>query len=173
VQVSVIEMSASKPWLHRDTYRKFWKFSDAAVDVAMLGMPLATVFGRTLRLNERSKPLTFRNFPMQGNGAEMMRLVCCLGVEHGIEVIAPVHDAIMIHTTLERLDEDIATMRAAMVEASRIVLGGFELRTDVKIVRYPDRFMDEDRGRVMWTRVMQLMDQADAGTGTIATAGAA
>ena len=32
-------------WQHRDTYRRFWQFADAAVDVGLLGMPLTTVFG--------------------------------------------------------------------------------------------------------------------------------
>ena len=66
----------------------------------------------------------------------------------------------MIHAPLDRLDQDIATMRAAMAEASRIVLGGFEIRTDVRITRHPDRYMDE-RGTVMWQRVMQLLTQAE------------
>jgi DNA polymerase I len=48
-------------------------------------------------------------------------------------------------------------MRAAMGEASRIVLGGFEIRTDVSVVRYPDRYQDA-RGRVMWEKVMRLLD---------------
>ena len=43
-----------------------------------------------------------------------------------------------------------------MAEASRIVLDGFEIRTDAKIVRYPDRYMDP-RGQVMWDRVMRLI----------------
>jgi hypothetical protein len=45
-----------------------------------------------------------------------------------------------------------------MAEASRIVLDGFELGTDVKIVRYPDRYMDE-RGVIMWKRVMKLIHE--------------
>jgi DNA polymerase-1 len=77
----------------------------------------------------------------------------CLATERGIEVVAPVHDAIMICAPLDRLDEDVARARAAMAEASRIVLDGFELRTDANIVRYPDRYMDP-RGTVMWQRVM-------------------
>jgi hypothetical protein len=44
-----------------------------------------------------------------------------------------------------------------MREASRVVLGGFELNVDSEVVRWPDRFMDEDRGRVMWDRVMGLI----------------
>ena len=34
--------------------------------------------------------------PLQGNGAEMLRLACSLATERGVTVIAPVHDALMI-----------------------------------------------------------------------------
>ncbi len=160
---------------HRDTYRKFWKFSDAVADTGMLGLPLETVFGWRLLAGDDPNPRSLRNFPMQANGAEMLRLACCLGIERGIEIVAPVHDAVMIHAPLDRIDQDIATMRAAMAEASRIVLDGFELRTDVKtdgkypsVVRYPDRYMDK-RGAVMWQRVMQLLDRLDR----VASSGAA
>ena len=47
-------------------------------------------------------------------------------------------------------------MQAAMSEASKLVLGGFELGTDVNVVRYPDRYSDA-RGVVMWERVMRLI----------------
>src|SRR5262245_44443709 len=93
-----------------------------------------------------------RNFLMQGNGAEMLRLACCLATERGIEVCAPVHDAILICAPLERLDQDIAGARAAMAEASRAVLDGFELGTEAKAVRYPDQYMDK-RGIEMWQTV--------------------
>jgi hypothetical protein len=36
------------------------------------------------------------------------------------------------------------------------VLAGFELRTDVHPVRYPDHYSDP-RGTVMWERVMRLI----------------
>jgi len=42
-------------------------------------------------------------------------------------------------------------------EASRAVLDGFEIGTDVSITKFPDRFMDE-RGAVMWTRVLDLLE---------------
>jgi hypothetical protein len=93
---------------------------------------------------------------MQGGGSELMRLAACFATERGIEVCCPVHDAFLICAPLDRLDADIAAMRAAMAEASRIVLNGFELRTDVHVVRYPDRYMDP-RGAVMWARVQDLI----------------
>jgi hypothetical protein len=90
----------------------------------------------------------------------MLRLAACLATERGIEVCAPVHDAFLIIGPTDRIDADVAAMRAAMAEASRIVLREFELRTDVKIVRWPDRYVDK-RGVVMWTRVMELLQQQD------------
>ena len=145
---------------HRETYRTFWRWSDAAVDTAMLTGSLHTVFGWHVHVGENPNPRSLRNFPMQANGAEMLRLASCLATERGIEVCAPVHDAVLICAPLDRLDEDVATMRAAMAEASRIVLDGFELGTDVSITRWPDRYMD-GRGRVMWDRVMGLLDQSE------------
>jgi DNA polymerase-1 len=110
--------------------------------------------GTTLRQQTR----VHSNFPMQATGAELLRLACYLATERGIQVCAPVHDAVLICAPLDRLDADIAGMRAAMVEASRIVLGGFELGTDVAIVRYPDRYSDK-RGVKMWDEVTLLIDQ--------------
>jgi DNA polymerase-1 len=143
--------------LHRETYRVFWRWSDAAVDHAMLTGSLHTVFGWRVRVPVVSNERSLRNFPMQANGAEMLRVACCLATEAGIEVCAPVHDAVLICAPLERLEADVARMQEAMREASRIVLNGFELGTDAQIVRYPDRYMDE-RGTVMWDRVMNLID---------------
>ena len=140
---------------HRQTYRRFWEWSDAAVDQAMLVGVISTVFGWPVRIGENPNPRSLRNFPAQANGAECLRIACCLATERGIEVCAPIHDAIMIIGSVDRIEADIATTRAAMAEASRIVLAGFDLNTDVKIVRWPDRYMDP-RGVEMWNRVCKL-----------------
>ena len=143
---------------HRETYRIFWNWSDSAVDTAMLTGSLHTVFGWHIHIGDQCNPRSLRNFPMQANGAEMLRLACCLATERDIEVCAPVHDAILICAPFERLDADIAAARAAMAEASRLVLSGFGLATDVKVVRWPDRYMDP-RGALMWNRVVQLINR--------------
>jgi hypothetical protein len=142
--------------LHRETYRVFWAWSDAAVDHAMLFGHLDTVFGWRVHVPPDPNDRSLRNFPMQANGAEMLRLACCLATERGIEVCAPVHDAVLICAPLDQLEQDLAGMRAAMAEASRVVLAGFELGTDAEIVTYPSRYMDE-RGVVMWGKVMAVL----------------
>lgn len=143
--------------LHRETYRQFWAWSDAALDHALLYGRLWTVFGWTIHVDENPNPRSLRNFPVQANGAEMLRLACCLATEAGIRVCAPVHDALLIEASLEHLDEHIRRTREAMNQASRQVLNGFVLANEVDVTRYPDRYQDA-RGAVMWDRVWSLID---------------
>ena len=146
--------------LHRETYRVFWSWSDAAVDYAILTGRLHTVFGWQVQVPPVANDRSIRNFPMQANGAEMLRLACCLGTEREIGVCAPIHDAVLICAPLNRLKTDVARMQRAMCEASRIVLNGFELGTDATVICHPDRYMDE-RGAVMWGRVMKLLEHVE------------
>ena len=98
------------------------------------------------------------NFPMQANGAEMLRLACCIATERGVRVCAPVHDALLIEAPFDEIDDRVAETQEIMAEASRIVLAGkLRLRTDAKIVRWPDRYMDE-RGQSMWMTIMRILE---------------
>jgi DNA polymerase-1 len=84
---------------------------------------------------------------------------CSLATERGISVCAPVHDAILIEAPLDRLEKDVARTQQAMREASAAVLGGFELRSDAKLVRFPEHYTDE-RGEAMWSLVWGLVEEA-------------
>jgi len=146
---------------HHETYRRFWRWSDAVVDHAKLTGRLHTCFGWTLHGCCDANPRSLRNFPMQAHGAEMLRLACCLATERGIRVCAPVHDALLIEAPIEEIGATVEATRAAMAEASRIVLSGFEVRTDAKVVRCPERFTDK-RGVRMWTAVSEAIEEAEA-----------
>lgn len=146
--------------LHRETYRRFWSWSDGVMDAAMSTREMQTFFGWKRRVQAGVNPRALMNFPMQANGAEMMRIAAIAATEAGIEVCAPVHDAFLIQAPLERLDGDVARMRGLMTEAGRAVTAGFPVRTDATIVRYPDRYMDE-AGKVMWDRVMSLLAEVN------------
>ena len=149
--------------LHRETYPRFWAWSDGAGCYALLMGQLHTVFGWTLHVGPDANPRSLRNFPCQANGAEMLRLACCLATEQGVTVCALVHDALLVEGPADAIDEVVARTRQAMAEASELVLSGFRLRTEAKVVRWPDRYMD-DRGREFWGRVMALLpDGSEAG----------
>jgi DNA polymerase I-like protein with 3'-5' exonuclease and polymerase domains len=156
---------------HKRLYRQFWSWSDAAVHFASQHNFIPTVFGWTEQIGPDFNPRSLRNFPMQANGAEMLQLACCLATERGVEVCAPVHDALLICAPLARLEADIAITRAAMADASRVILDNvLELRTDVHVVpsaehtksfpRWSGRYMD-DAGAAMWDTVMKHLATAE------------
>jgi DNA polymerase I len=143
--------------LHRRTYPDFWEWSDKVQEHYALGGKLSTVFGWELQSVVEFNPRSVRNFPMQANGAEMLRLACIHLTEAGIRVCAPVHDAVLIEAPPAEIDAIIVKARALMAQASREVLDGFVLNSGVEVVRYPDRYMDK-RGLVMWNTVNEIVE---------------
>ena len=146
--------------LHHKTYHVFWDWSDSALDYAMQYGRLYTTFGWTIHIGTNVNPRSLRNFPMQANGAEMLRLACCFAIERGVRICAPVHDAILIEAPLEDIDGAVVMAQQTMSDASAAVLDGFRLSSDAKIIRYPERYMDE-RGEKMWNTVWDIVNRFD------------
>jgi DNA polymerase I-like protein with 3'-5' exonuclease and polymerase domains len=142
--------------MHRRVFRNFWSWSDSAVNYAFLTGQIFTVFGWNLHIVNKTKERTIRNFPMQGNGAECLRLGCSLALEQGVKVCAPVHDALLIEAPESDIQEAVTITEAAMRKASEIVLYGFPLRTEAKIIRFPERYQ-HPRGKEMWGKVMDIL----------------
>ncbi len=61
---------------------------------------------------------------------------------------------------LEDIESVTERAQSLMAEASRVVLDGFELRSDSEVVRYPDRYSDK-RGEAMWDKVMGILDDVE------------
>jgi hypothetical protein len=144
--------------LHRNTYRRFWAWSDAVLDEVSLHGRLWTTLGWEIRVSEQINPRSMRNFPMQANGAEMLRLASIYLTDAGVRVCAPVHDALLIEVTVETLEDTVKLSTDLMIRASRDILSGFALSCDTKIIQHPDRFIDE-RGEHMWNVVLDLAQQ--------------
>ena len=143
--------------LHKATYPKYWTWSDAVEASAILGGKLTSVFGWEVHAGGDANPRSLRNFPLQANGAEMLRLACCMATESGVTVCAPVHDALLIEGASDEIDDLVARTQAIMTQASILVTPGFPLRTDFEVVRWPDRYMDP-RGSRMWRTVMTAIN---------------
>jgi hypothetical protein len=141
--------------LHRMTYRRYWTWNDDRIDWAMLTNITHTEFGWPLRVTPATRPRSLGNFPLQANGAEMMRIAAIAATEAGLEVGCPVHDGFVLCAPIERIDADVAAMQEIMRQAGLAITRTLELRVDAKIVRYPDRYGDP-RGVDMWNRVLAL-----------------
>jgi hypothetical protein len=148
--------------LHRGLFSQYWAWSEDWLHHSLTSGMMRTVYGwqcatGITELSERS----IRNWPIQSTCADLFRLAYVWGTRHGLTLIAPVHDAVLLESTEDRIEADVALMREIMRRASRVILnptadGTIELRTDVKIIRYPDRFTDS-RGTALWETVLKLL----------------
>lgn len=144
---------------YRETYPVFWEWSENVQNHAVLYGWQQTTFGWTKSLpwEEDCNPRSLKNFPAQANGAEILRLSACLGIERGIKIVAQVHDAVLIEASNDRIEHDIEVMRCVMQEAGRAVLSGFTLRVESsKPIRHPRHYSDP-RGDVMWRKVGEIL----------------
>ena len=76
--------------------------------------------------------------------------------EKAINICAPVHDALLIEAPEDQIDDAVFIAQSCMEEASAILLDGFKLASDARVIRYPNRFLD-DSGQHFWDRVMAIL----------------
>jgi hypothetical protein len=149
---------------HRELVAQYWRWADDWVQHSLQTGVMRTSFGWEHRIGIIEPSVNARsllNWPIQSTGADILRIACILAVRHGIKIVAPVHDAVLIEAPIEQIERDVARMREIMRRASRIVFnatadGPHELRTDATIVRYPDRYSDK-RGAAIWESTLELL----------------
>jgi len=143
---------------HRRLYRRYREWIERVSDHAFLTNEMTACFGWRLNVSSQTKPRTVANFQMQANGAGMLRLAVIFGREEGINICATIHDARLIEAPLGELEAQTTAMQSCMAKASRLVLDGFELRSDAKYTRYPDAF--GKRQDPMWGLVNSVIGGA-------------
>jgi DNA polymerase I len=148
---------------HHEVFAQFWRWIAAVYDAGISNRVLETTFGWRMRVLPSVKSGTLLNWPMQANGGDMLRIACCLATKRGIKIVAPIHDAILVEGPAKDIDDIVTDLKQCMTEASRAVLGGPTVRVDAKIIRYPNRYVDDrDGAPELWSMVMRLLDKKRA-----------
>jgi DNA polymerase-1 len=133
------------------------------------GVPIVCALGWSLASSGRSgEERTFLNYPMQGNGSELMRLVIVRAGAAGLRLIGCAHDSFLVEAPSAEIEQAISRLQDIMRQTSRDLLSGFELRADCKpdrdVVRYPARFIDKrelEDGMQHWNRLMALIENRE------------
>jgi hypothetical protein len=133
-------------------YRVFEDYAARVGDYAGLNLELSTCFGWTMKCPSGMRAKTIRNFPIQATAAEILHVACVLAERRGIEIVAPVHDALMAECDLSDVEDVSAALDLCMRDAAAVVLQGYGLRTDKQIIR-PGEYYHEDRGIKMFNTV--------------------
>ena len=119
-RLGVSEIEAHEMLLHhRGLFSQYWHWSEDWLHHSLDSGMMQTVFGwecatGIVEFNERS----IRNFPVQATCADIFRLACVWGTRHGLTLIAPVHDAVLLESTDDRIEADVALMQEIMRRAS-------------------------------------------------------
>ena len=106
-----------------------------------------------------TKERTIRNFPMQANGAEMLRLACCYVRQSNVAICAPVHDALLIEAASAAIDDAVEETQMQMERASIDILDGFPLRTDVELIHHPSRLLNQ-KSQKTWDLILSFIGTA-------------
>ena len=141
-------------------FHTFEDYSERVVDHAGILLEVSTPYGWTMQCPPGINPRTVSNFPIQSTGAEILHVVSILAERRGIEVVAPVHDAIMAQAPLDQADDVSVALDRVMRDASAVVLRGYELPTDEQLIKPGDRYFDK-RGATMWNTVTKLVNKLE------------
>ena len=66
---------------------------------------LTTVYGWRVQVGDKANPRSLRNFPVQANGAEMLRLAVILAHRRGVSICATIHDALLIEASMDEIEK--------------------------------------------------------------------
>ena len=143
---------------HRETFPRYWAWNNAAVNHALARLNIHTRSGWILNVDDRPKVTSLQNWPMQANGADIMRMAACMMVEAGLKICCPVHDAFLVEGLVGREQETISEAQKQMARASAFFLDGFELRSEAEIIMPGERLHDE-RGRLFYQMIMDLLQE--------------
>jgi DNA polymerase I-like protein with 3'-5' exonuclease and polymerase domains len=139
-------------------FPRYWAWAESQVEQGDLRRRMRSCFGWPLRIYDGDRANTLRNFPCQSNAAEMMRLAASLMCERGLAVCAPVHDAFLLEAPIDDVDYVKHAAQSAMAEASRVVLDGYEVKTDDEVTEWPDRCTD-GRGSALWEKICDQLSR--------------
>ena len=145
---------------HKRTYPRYWEWKEERANTAMLERVLETQFGWPLYLSHTPNLRTIYNFPMQGNGAEMLRLAATRMCEANIIPSMLVHDAILLEADSE---EQVAHAKEIMERAGADVCNGFKIGVDVERMKIGGRFQDKrPAAEKIWATIMLALQEVGA-----------
>ncbi|URQ90745.1 hypothetical protein [Pseudoalteromonas sp. SCSIO 43101] len=120
---------------HKETFSAYWQWINAGINRAREQKFMQSQDGWTYFVDDKIKDTQLLNFPMQSNGAALMRLAIIeLAKYHDIDFICTQHDAIYVNATVTEQSQVIEKIQTAMDFAcNELFEGKLLLRTEVSI----------------------------------------
>ncbi len=143
---STVSEAAALVRLHHGVFRDYWRWSEAVRVKAYETQEIQNIFGWRMTVHHGTRPTSLGNWPVQSTGAAMLHAALIQLDAAGVEVIATVHDAVLLQAPAADIEAVTARATEIMKRAAVITTRGHECRVDAKIVTWPSRYRDEDDG---------------------------
>lgn len=154
---------------HKETHATFWRWVEGVEQTAYLtgwidtfmgwrmlvGDPLTRVRENGRLCEYGTKPLTLLNWKMQATGADIIRVACSALTTAGVDVICPVHDAVLFMTDISCY-EDVGNFVANTMERAAITVLGARIPVDRQWVMPGDNWRPK-KGEKMWSVVAKAL----------------
>ncbi len=138
--------------LHKKNYSQYWKFVEATQATASLTCSSISQLGWIRRYHGNYNPRAAQNFPVQAAGADCLIQATVALFDAGFEVLATVHDAVLISLDTREQAEDV---KRIMAESIKSITGGHSVRVDVEL--FTGHYIDED-GKEVLQDVLEQID---------------
>jgi hypothetical protein len=143
--------------LYARRHPAFWQGRLDAVQDAMIRRRIESSYGWPLRISHSPNQRSLLNFPMQSDGAEMLREATVRLCDAGIVPIMLVHDGVLFEETDPRtIEEATEIMRAVGYEICDSINVGVDL--DWCTLKDGSRYRDKrPMAQKMWATIMEVL----------------
>ena len=146
---------------YREVFSTYLEWTQKICDHAFQLGELETLLGWKRQItkdpsrhNELPNARSVINFPVQGNGAEVMRVAAIIAHDNGLKLIGTVHDSLIIESDIATAESDAARLVECMDQATQALLS-MPSAVDVSTAIHPDRYRDKD-GAADWERACEI-----------------
>lgn len=135
--------------LHKRVYPRYWEWQEKTKQKYKRHHILYLWDGWAL-LGDNENILSVQNFPVQGTGAVIMREAVHMAQERGLEILAPLHDAIYMECREYDHKQAIKILSECMDTAVSMVLGDkLKIRLDIEVHKSGQPWIEE-KGQKMY-----------------------
>ena len=150
----------------KELYKTYFNYIDGVIGGACITKYLSTEFGwqryvksfvaKVKDGRKKNVARSLLNWPIQSNGAEILRRALVDLTDEHYEVCALVHDALLIQIPIVEFDERLEQAKMIMENAARIVVGG-TIKVDTEIIR--GNFKQGEKDQKLFDDLIKEIDE--------------
>jgi DNA polymerase I len=163
--------------MHKFAYKKFWQWVEDTTAGGLFTGRMAISSGWRRLITDNPNIRSMQNWKIQATGAELMRQAAIAATDAGLSIGAPIHDAFLLVSKSDTVEQDVADLQAIMSKAGEAVIG-IPVPASAKLIwaagemppnkinskttkwDLEGRYIDK-RGSEMWEKVRRLLADAE------------